>query len=150
MLKICICSDNHGDLNSIKQILNDNPACDYYFHLGDSCLPPDIIEPFISVLGNCDFYDYPKYRALQIDKYKILMIHGNGYVDIFDDLIELAKKNQFDIVLYGHTHRFKDEIIDGIYFINPGSTTRSRDILGNCYAILTIDDDDIKVVRVEL
>ena len=151
MLKICLCSDNHGDMITMQKILNDNPACDYYLHLGDSMVSDKELEPFISVLGNCDYYDFPKYRILNIANHSIMMIHGNGYVNYIDEFIDLAKSKNVDTVFFGHTHAFNDSIIDDIRFINPGSTSRSRDGLGNCYAIVTIDDNnEISVERINI
>ena len=67
MLKICLASDNHGDLDPIHRILNDNPACDYYFHAGDVMAPPEAIAPFVAVEGNNDWqFEFPKERIFEI------------------------------------------------------------------------------------
>ena len=146
MLKICLCSDNHGNYQVIENILNENPACDYYYHLGDSLMSPKDLEPFISVLGNCDYYDFPRQRIVELNNHRILLIHGNPYTTLFNSFIDLAKERQVDTVLFGHTHRFMNEVFDGIRFINPGATTRSRDG-DNSYALLYIPDDGEIVVE---
>ena len=63
------------------------------------------------------------------------MTHGHLYNVIFgmDRLYYLAKENNCNLVLYGHTHIQKMEEHDGIIFLNPGS------VLDNNYAIVLED-----------
>ena len=152
MLRICLCSDNHGDIDSIKRILNDNPTCDYYLHCGDACVEPEYMSPFACIKGNNDWdLDYPKERILDIANHKILMIHGDGYSFFKDRLAYKAKQDNCDVVFYGHTHTFKDEEIGGVRMINPGSCSYNRDYSCPCYAIVTIDDlGNIEVKRINL
>lgn len=151
MLKLCVTSDNHGDVTSMRRILNDNPACDYYFHLGDSLFDEYELEPFISVRGNCDYYDFPKQRIIEIQDKRILMIHGDGLTWSMNSFVDKARKEKADTVLFGHTHVFFDDIINGIRFINPGSTYHNRDLTPPCYArVYILDDGEIKVERVNL
>ena len=152
MLKICLCSDNHGDLNSINRILCDNPACDYYFHCGDSMLPPEEIEPFISVEGNNDWsYDYPKERLIELSGHRILIFHGTGYTFAKNLMIDKAKSVNADIVLFGHTHTFTDKVMNNIHFINPGSTLYNRDLTSPSYARLYLmEDGKVRAERIDL
>ena len=151
MLKICVASDNHGDDTSIRKILSDNPACDYYFHLGDSMRDPKEIEPFISVKGNNDwYYDYPKQRIIELEGHRILLLHGDGYTYSMNSFVFKAQSHNADIVLFGHTHVFCDELIGGIRFINPGSCWRNRDLTAPCYARLYLDKDNVRVQRIDL
>jgi uncharacterized protein len=152
MLKICLMSDNHGDEYSLRKVLSDNPACDYYIHCGDSLMSEDEIRPFISVKGNNDWqYDFPNERILDIGGHKILVLHGHRYTYSYDLLASKAKENGCDTIFYGHTHMFNDETYDGIRMINPGSTNYNRDFSEPCYAIVTIEDDGtINVKRVNL
>ncbi|MBQ6334866.1 MAG: YfcE family phosphodiesterase [Erysipelotrichaceae bacterium] len=152
MLKICLCSDNHGDILSINKVLDDNPACDYYFHCGDSLLPPEEIEPFASVEGNNDWiFDYPKSRKFNIGGHTIFMFHGNGYTFSDKLLLQKAKDEKADIVFFGHTHSFCDKMIGNVRFINPGSTSYNRDLTAPCYArVYLLDDGKVRVERVDL
>ena len=151
-IRICLCSDNHGDKESIDRILNENPTCDHYLHLGDSHFSPEMLSPFISVEGNNDWdYDFPNKRILQIGNHNILMIHGDGYTYAISGLYNKAKHENCDVILFGHTHEFFDEEYKGIRIINPGSCFRNRDMTPPSYAIVTINDDDtIKVERKNL
>lgn len=152
MLKICLVSDNHGDLHSINKILNDNPACDYYFHCGDVLVAPELISPFAAVEGNNDWdYDYPKQRIIEIGKHRILIMHSHRYVYSWQLMVSKAKNEKCDVVFFGHTHSFYDDIHSGIRFINPGSCYHNRDLTAPCYArVYILDNGDIKVERVDL
>lgn len=142
MLRICLCSDNHGDNEVIAKILEDNFACDYYIHAGDSMSDEEGMSPFVSVLGNCDQYgSFPKERILEIGGHRILLIHGNGYAEFSSYFSEYARNKGCDTVFFGHTHRFFDKEIDGVRFINPGSCHYNRDGSLPSYAIITIDDN---------
>ena len=152
MLKICLCSDNHGDMDSINKILSDNPACDYYFHCGDSLVPPEELSPFASVEGNNDWaYDYPKSRKIELNGHTIFIFHGTGYTFSRKLMIDKARSEKADVVFYGHTHSFADDIYNNIRFINPGSTLYNRDLTSPSYARVYIDDDGkIFAERVDL
>ena len=152
MLKICFCSDNHGDRSSIARILSDNPDCDYYLHAGDSLMEPEELEPFCSVEGNNDWgYDYPRQRLLEIGGHRILLIHGDGYSYSLNSFAVKARNNHADTVFFGHTHSFLDIFHNGIRFINPGSSFHNRDGSGPCYARVYIDDNgNIRVERIDL
>ncbi|MGN1033663.1 MAG: metallophosphoesterase family protein, partial [Intestinibacter sp.] len=55
--------------------------------------------------------------------------------------LRIAKNNNIDFVVYGHTHIPEYKIIDNITFINPGSTTYPRGGSDRSFGILTLDDD---------
>ena len=142
MLKICLCSDNHGDIDSLNIVKSQNPNCDYYIHCGDSCLPENNIKPFISVKGNNDYdLDYPKQRVLEIGGHKILVCHGQNYTFSVNGLSSLAKSKGCDVFFFGHTHEYFDDEFDGVRLINPGSIFYNRDWSNPCYAIVTIEDN---------
>lgn len=152
MLKILLVSDNHGDYESIEKILGDNPACDYYFHCGDACLPPEDMKPFLVVRGNNEWTpEFPKQHIISIKGHRILLMHGNGYTFSKKTLVSKAREENCDTVFYGHTHIFNDELVDGIRLINPGSCYYNRDYKAPCYAQVFIDDEcNIFVNRKEI
>lgn len=152
MVKIIACSDNHGNLEPIFDILNNNQNADFYLHMGDCCMDSNKIRPFCSVMGNNDYDDkLPDYRIIQVDdNNKIYMTHGHYFSFNKSRMIEEAKKNNCNIILCGHTHCFQDKEIDGVRVINPGSCYYNRDRSEPCYAIITIDKGIIKVEKKEL
>ena len=144
MLKICLCSDNHGDKEIIEKIKNDNNDCDYYFHLGDSSMNEEELFPFISVKGNNDFgIVFPMQRIIEIKNHRILLLHGHGYTYSLYSLIKKALDEKCDVVFFGHTHEYLDEEYEGIRLINPGSCFYNKDLSKPCFALVTIDDNGI-------
>lgn len=151
-IRICVCSDNHGNLEAIEKIKIDNPNCDYYFHMGDSHFNENLLKPFISVEGNNDWEaDFPRQRIVEIGNHRILLMHGDGYTYALSGLTNKAKHENCDVVMFGHTHEFLDEEYKGIRLINPGSCWHNRDLTSPCYAIVTIDENGtINVTRIDL
>lgn len=150
-VSICLCSDNHGDPDSIKRILDENQQCDYYFHLGDSHFDEYDLRPFISVQGNNDWdSNFPRQRIIEIGKFRILLIHGDGYTYAISGLANKAKHENCNVIMFGHTHEFMYEIYKDIHLINPGSCFHNRDGSSPSYAIVNIDDDKIEVIKKEL
>ena len=148
-MKALICSDIHGDLDSLKAVLEvyEREGCEKLLILGDilyhgprNDLPPTyapkkvigLLNPLkdsiIAVRGNCDaevdqmVLDFPimdDFKRLDLDGLNIFMTHGHRYNT---DTAEAYKKGE--ILLHGHTHllacvRFGDENV----YINPGSVS---------------------------
>ena len=112
---------------------------DYIFHMGDFTsfeVYKKLIDTFgkdkvIAVRGNMDFDSnlkkaLPESLEFKIYNFKVLMLHGMGGPNII--IKRLIKKldllnSDYDIVIFGHTHRPVNEKQDGILFLNPGTTT---------------------------
>ncbi len=105
---------------------------------------------------NFDFIKkLPKKMELKVDAVRILFVHGSPDDPIFEYVLPdtheglfdyYLSKNNADVIGLGHTHiPFLYESDKGIIF-NPGSIgqPRSNDPRA-CYAILTIDNNDVKV-----
>ncbi len=148
-MKIVVCSDNHSNFLVLNKILADNPNCDYYWHLGDSeADSKDKLSPFVTVLGNNDYLDLPVYRVIEVGNHRFLLTHGHRYLrGDLNALYYLAKENNCDVVLYGHTHMFSDYSYNGVRFINPGSCSHNRDGSKPSYAVLNVSDKDIKLLK---
>ena len=149
-MKILIISDTHGDTEKIKEIVSKHNDVDIILHAGDSQLPPYMTENMLTVKGNCDYYDYPVYRDLNIEGFKIHIEHGHR-IHITDSMY--LDNNDYDIVIFGHTHILKTfKNVNGKHFFNPGSLTRPRDSDKGSYIILKLAKDSFsfEVYRVEL
>lgn len=139
-MKILLVSDSHKDINSLKEVIKRHPDVDIYLHAGDSELPEEMIYPFLSCKGNCDYFSKFKNQIIFKTSMGNMMLRHSPYLN------EDEKENhQIKIYLYGHTHVRHFELIDGVYFINPGSLTRPRDGQYGSYAIIEIENNDIKV-----
>lgn len=143
-MKILFLSDTHGDDSVIRKIHRLHPDMDRYIHGGDSESLPSLISPFVSVLGNRDHcHDFKKVIVMDTPLGKLMVEH------IPDTSIEDLKRDNIKFYLHGHTHLKRYEIIDDIYFLNPGSLTRPFDgFVG--YIILDITSDKVDVKFMEL
>lgn len=161
MAKLLICSDIHGDAETAKKVLDafDNSGAERLVILGDilyhgprNDLPAgyapkkviEILNPhrdhILAVRGNCEaevdqmVLDFPvlaDYAFLEIDGFRILLTHG--HVINKGNCPQLRKG---DILLHGHTHVPVAEAFgDGLYYINPGSTSIPKENSPKSYII---------------
>lgn len=125
-MKILITSDNHGDHEAlVNLVLKAGDDIDLFIHCGDSELSEDdtIWGIFHTVRGNTDHGNYKDAISLNTPEGKVVVTHGHlyGVKQNLKKLVALAKENQADVIMYGHTHVMDDQEIDGIKIINPGS-----------------------------
>lgn len=134
MKKILICSDSHGAKSNIDILINDYKY-DYFIYLGDGLEDLkhyEYLPELHKVRGNCDFFSAEKDKeTFFIDNFKFLITHGNEFKVKrgLGALINFAKEINADFVLYGHTHNYDIQEIDGMTFINPGSLYSGRALL---------------------
>jgi len=142
-MKIGIISDTHDHLENIKKAVDrfNKSGIDILIHAGDFCSPfvfreLNKLQPQCSrayaVFGNNDgdkvllTQNAGKFCSIQqgilkiqLEGRKIAVMH---YPDIAD---ELFRSGEFDIVIYGHTHRKRLDFSRGEaskrIILNPGS-----------------------------
>ena len=133
---IGVTGDTHNNLKNISEIctiFNKNGA-DLVFHTGDISLPKSLLAfkklncPLIAVLGNndiderngledaansfrCKIYDEP--YSTELESVKISVFHH-------PDLIGTKTFEENDLILHGHTHRYRLEKINNCSVFNPG------------------------------
>ncbi len=148
-MRILVLSDIHGDFTSAMNALEDQPTANTILFLGDGIGAIDKLsdlypnKTIYSVAGNCDFASIePTTRLIELYGKRIMMTHGHEYHVKFGigAAVNSAKRNQCDILLYGHTHRPETHYDDGLYVLNPGSLSRSN---GNTYGIIDITEKGI-------
>jgi len=142
-MKILVVSDSHYDDETLRKIAMKHPDCDFYFHLGDSQSHKENISPFVSVKGNCDFFnkEFINYISTITPFGKLYAEH----IPFYQISIERLKKEGYKIYLHGHTHRKRNEVIDGIHIINPGSVAYPRDNYAS-YCLLNITNKKVDVI----
>jgi len=141
---IGLLSDTHVPqrTNTLSTVVIDDfkkRNVDYVFHMGDFTsfeVYQKLIDTFgkdnvVAVRGNMDFdsnlkQTLPEKLEFEIYSFKVLMLHGMGGPNII--IKRLIKKldllnSDYDIVIFGHTHRPVNEKRNGILFFNPGTTT---------------------------
>lgn len=137
-MKILVISDSHNViLDSQIEDIKKEGYFDLLIHCGDKYNDADKfaqelnIEKVLKVPGNCDFgiMGIKSTIMCEIKGKKFIITHGHLFnvKSNINSLMEFAKKNRADIVLYGHTHKAQNEIINNILFFNPGSTIFPKD-----------------------
>lgn len=164
-MKVLIISDTHGRNNDVLRVLEKVSPIDLLIHLGDfeggeeyiTSLAPCHTE---MVAGNNDFFNrLPKDKIIHIGKYTIMLTHGHRYGVNYStyDIRETARRNNANIVMFGHTHVPMIDLRDDVWAINPGSLSLPRqhgriptfiimdiDTAGNAHFTLNyLKDDDM-------
>ena len=138
---IGLISDTHGLLR--KEVIENLNDCDLIIHTGDIG-KIEVIESLKKISyveyirGNCDKDKNIAKEDKIIDVYnkRIYLIH-----DISKIKIDLKKEN-IDIVIYGHSHKHNIYEDDGILYINPGSVGPKRFKLPTYMAKLNLLDKE--------
>lgn len=148
MKRIGIISDTHGLLRpEVLKILKD---CDCILHAGDVDEPGilDELRPLASlyvVRGNNDFYWAQNLRrtlSFEIEGVKFFMTHNQK-----DVAWELGDTQ---VVVFGHTHKYEEKIVDGRLWLNPGSCGRSRFGSEVTMALMTAEQGKYSVEKIVL
>ncbi len=153
MKKIAVMSDNHGDDSHIERILQLEKDADAFVHCGDSeTYQENLLRRFYAVGGNNDWgLRLPREIIFELGGHRIFVTHGQrlGYFHREQILAEMARENNCDLVLCGHTHMPMWEEVDGITVVNPGSTRLPRGGSLPMYARVYLDGRRITVDFVE-
>ena len=133
-MRILIVSDTHRRHGYLMEALERVQPIDLLIHLGDAEGEEEEIAllaecPVEIVLGNNDFFsDLPREKAVQLGRYRVLLTHGHYYgVNMGLSMIRKeAAAGNYDIVMFGHTHRPVIAEENGIIALNPGSISYPR------------------------
>ena len=147
-IKMGIISDTHGLLREeVKERLKD---CTYIFHAGDVDRPEILDElrtmGFLYVVrGNNDGYWAQNLRRslnFSVGNVKFFMVH-----DRKDAAWELGDTQ---VVIFGHSHKYFCQEIDGRLWLNPGSCGRSRFGGEVTMAVMTVENGSWEVEKIVL
>jgi len=150
MKRILVISDSHGRNDDIEGVLQQVGHIDYMIHCGDlergDTYVRSLVDcPVTIVSGNNDYYlDLPMEEFIEIEGYKILVVHGHYYYvnSGVDYLKDYARQQGVDIVMFGHTHVPYFEVDDDLTILNPGSLTYPRqEGRKPTFLIMEIDDE---------
>ena len=126
---ILIISDYHTNEARVLDLINKYKPT-HILCCGDGESKIDFYNEnnIISVKGNCDLANLPLTHLVNIDQYKIVMVHGHNHNVYFDTfkLYMLAKQHECNMVLYGHTHEQYLEVYEDITFLNPGALKEGK------------------------
>ena len=144
--RIAVLSDTHGLLR--PEVLTAIDGCDAIIHGGD-INKPEIsdrlkeIAPVYVVRGNNDkawAEHIPATLTFQIDDCRFFLVHNKKEVPKI--------LTGIDAVIFGHSHKYFDENIDGRLWLNPGSCGKRRFDQEITLAILTVDGSTLSTQKV--
>lgn len=144
--RIAVLSDTHGLLR--PEVLTAIDGCDAIIHGGD-INKPEIIErlqeiaPVYVVRGNNDkewAEHIPATLTFQIEDCRFFLVHNKKEVP--KDLTGI------NAVIFGHSHKYFEQIIDGRLWLNPGSCGKRRFDQEITLAILTVDGSSPSVQKI--
>lgn len=158
-MQIGIISDTHDDMTSIKKAVDvlNNRKVSRVIHAGDIVSPftfevfKDLKGDFTGIFGNNDgdrlllkersgnnIHNQP--LMLNIEKKRIIIFHEPYIVN------EIAESGNFNIIIYGHTHKPDIRKVKDTLIINPGKVAvlhKGKSTL----AILDIRSLDVELVE---
>ena len=159
---IGIISDSHDSINNLQKLVSilKEKKIKMLIHAGDFCSPftafvfNQMDIRLIGVFGNNDgdklllkekynnfgeIFDYAK--LIILDKKRILITH-------YPCLIEsLAKSGNYEIIIYGHTHKVDIRQINKTLIINPGALCAEISAQST-FVILNTDTSQTDVIEV--
>ncbi len=149
-MKIGILSDTHTKIKKAKETLDllISDGAEFIVHAGDVCeletleLLKNCGCRYVCVYGNNDAHlvqYHNKYNLVQEPHYfkladtKFKLMHLPFYMT-----------PDTEIIIFGHTHEFKSEFINGTLFLNPGESCARNKPLSEC-AMLEVKPKKLKV-----
>lgn len=144
--KIGIISDTHGLLRpEVMEILK---TCDCIFHGGDINKPEilDQLRPLASIYavrGNNDkewAEGLARTLRFSIEGVEFFMTHNKKYV--------VWNLENVQVVIFGHTHKYLEQKIDGRLWLNPGSCGRRRFDQEITMAVMTVEDGKYQIEKI--
>ncbi len=117
--RIAVLSDTHGLLR--PEVLRIVRTCDCILHGGDINQPEILdelrtIAPLYAVRGNNDkdwAEDLPQSLSVTLEGVTFFMVHNKKDVPPELDVAQ--------IVVFGHSHKYFEQELDGRLWLNPGS-----------------------------
>jgi len=145
-MKIAALADTHVHMLEYlpKKIIDAISTVDLIIHAGDFTDVQVLkelkrIRAVKAVQGNMDSTELktvlPVKEIIEVENKRIGITHGSGSPwGIEERVRKMFESDRIDIIVYGHSHRSQNKIINAILFFNPGKATDS-------FGILTIDGE---------
>ncbi len=141
-MKVGVLSDTHlrksDNPKPVRTIIKKHfSECSAILHAGDLVyldifyeIIPDGVE-FIAVTGNMDLDmtrdSLPSRRIVTLEGHRIGLVHGSGSPGlVHKKAMQEFEGEDLSAIVFGHSHRPMNEVINGILLFNPGSPTDRR------------------------
>ena len=132
-MRIGVLSDTH--IHQVSKDFRDLvdrhfSQADVLFHVGDYTSPVVVdylaSKNFHGVYGNMDpttIRDVlPEKKIVEIGGFRLGLIHGWGSPRGLEERV-LAQFSEVDVIVFGHSHRAMNEVVQGVLLFNPGTAT---------------------------
>lgn len=147
-IRAAVISDTHGLLRpEVEKILE---TCDVIIHAGDFDNQMlyhklHIGQPLYAVRGNNDGFwgmQLPLVRRFELGGVKFIMAHERSDIP--------AALGEEQVVIFGHSHMYYQQIENGRLWLNPGSCGYKRFTLPLSLAVMTLQDGNYSVKTIWL
>lgn len=156
-MTIGVISDSHGLLR--PELWPALEGVDHILHAGDVgpielLTELEAVAPVTAVWGNTDGWDVrtrvPEVATLELEGYHIALLHGHqlGGSPTPEGLAE--RFPEADLVVYGHTHRPREERVGSVLTLNPGACGARRFSILPSLALVELGPGEIQLRFVEL
>lgn len=154
-MQILVISDTHGRYDILREVLLSHRTASLCVHCGDGEYEterlleehPELAPWILQVRGNCDHSSLiPLMQVIPLPYgHRAVAVHGHRYMygDFQQNLVNLAKDQGADIVLFGHLHTRIDRNVEGVRLFNPGSAAQPRDQFAPSYGLVDIMEGGI-------
>ena len=154
-MRIAVLADTHANKLGYlpKKIIDALSTVDLIIHAGDFTdlqLLKELkqLKEVRAVHGNMDSRELkallPAREILETKNKRIGITHGSGGPwGIKERVRKVFESDRIDIIVYGHSHRSQNKVINDILFFNPGKATDS-------FGILTIDGEAVSYTHLTL
>ena len=146
-VNIAVISDTHGMLR--REVVAEIQGCTHIIHAGDIVRESDLDElrlygSIYAVRGNNDLWTPGLSELAGILTFEIA---GVSFLVTHDRYDVPRKLEGIDVVIYGHSHRYREERIDGRLWLNPGSCGYAR--FGGDVTMAKMKVQDGKILNVQ-
>jgi putative phosphoesterase len=155
MKRIGIVSDTHIPKVAPRlpsRLLEELEGCDLILHAGDLVDLQVIREleevaPTVAVRGNMDGTEVarslPGTKVVAVEGVRIGLAHGGG-APLGIERRVMSLFSEVGVVVYGHTHQPKVEWKGEVLLVNPGTPTDLRFSSRLSYAVLEVEDGQVR------
>ncbi len=149
-MQILVVSDTHGDYVTFRRLVMSKPKAEVVIFCGDGSDDLDNVKNyfpdkmFIGVRGNNDWCSSLPQKEIRVIAGKTFYITHGHLEHVKYGLSELksaARRQNADVILFGHTHVPYTEYDNGMWIMNPGSLRR----FDLSYGLIDIQNNQILV-----
>lgn len=150
MKRIGVLSDTHGKLR--EEVVEILQSCDVILHAGDIHTPKVLdglreIAPLYIVRGNADkewAEGLPEILSEEICGLRVFMVHNKKQIP--------KETGNYDLVVFGHSHKYEERREGECLFLNPGSCGPRRFSQPVTMAVVEVEEEPgcVRVIREDI